>query len=177
MSHRIAGAEDRPPAGLAALPQVIMPDIYGTVAHGSCHIIPKGTNLIESAAAAYAGILATLVVAPLAWCGRRRALNLCWIFLALFGLGWCLNLPGFVQLLRLPGLNLMSYNRLVFLTAFAILALTAIGLENLRNGAVSRRWWFCWVGEPCSSPAEKEHNWLFRLSRLNLQIDRLRRGC
>jgi hypothetical protein len=53
-----------------------------------------------------------------------------------------LDVPGFVNLLRLPGLNMMSHNRLVFLTSFAILALTAIGLENLLQGSVERRWWF-----------------------------------
>jgi hypothetical protein len=58
--------------------------------------------------------------------------------LALAGLSWCLNVPGLVQLLRLPGLNLMSYNRLVFATSFAILVLAAIGLEALFTGIV--RW-------------------------------------
>ena len=37
---------------------------------------------------------------------------------------------------------MMSHNRLVFLTSFAILALTATGLENLRAGPTQRRWWF-----------------------------------
>ncbi len=37
---------------------------------------------------------------------------------------------------------MMSHNRLVFLTAFAILALMAIGLENLLEGLVEWRWWF-----------------------------------
>jgi hypothetical protein len=88
-------------------------------------------------------VLATLFVAPLAWCDRRyRALNLFWIFLASLGLSWCLNVPGFVDMLRLPGLNMMSHNRLVFLTSFAVLSMTAIGLENLSNGSVRRRWWF-----------------------------------
>jgi len=45
---------------------------------------------------------------------------------------------GPVQLLRLPGLNLMSHNRLVFATSFAILALAAIGLEGLFTSRV--RW-------------------------------------
>jgi len=145
MLHRSEGAEERPPAGLVALPQAVLPDLYGAVATGSLYIIPttSATNLQESAAGAYAGVLAALLVAPLAWCSRRhRALNSFWAFLVLFGLSWCLGIPGFEDLLRLPGLNLMSHNRLVFLTAFAVLALAAIGLENLLNGAVTRRWWF-----------------------------------
>jgi hypothetical protein len=144
MMHRNAGTEERPPTGWQALPQVVLPDLYGTTEKNSAFIAPAlEKNLLESASAAYTGVLATLLVAPLAWCQRRlRAGNLFWIFLAIFGLSWCLNLPGFVQLLRLPGLHMMSHNRLVFLTSFAILALTANGLETLLSGAIQRRWWF-----------------------------------
>ena len=148
MMHRSAGKEERPPVGLAALPQVVLPDIYGTSETDSAFLSPmrKGNllegNLLERASAAYAGVLATLLAAPLAWCNRRyRAMNLFWLFSAGLGLSWCLKIPGAVDLLRLPGLNLMSHNRLTFLTAFAILSLTAIGLENLLSGAVRRRWW------------------------------------
>ena len=144
MAHRNEGTEERPPAGLTAMPQVVLPDIYGTIEKGSIFISPVfEPNLLESASAAYTGVLATLLVAPLAWCSRRhRPINGFWAFLAFFGLSWCLDVPGFVDLLRLPGLNMMSHNRLVFLTSFAILALAAIGLENLLRGAVQRRWWF-----------------------------------
>jgi hypothetical protein len=144
MVHRNSGEEERPPIGLAALPQAVLPDIYGTTEKGSYFIGPDGeTNLMESSSSAYAGIFAALLVAPLAWCERRRfATNAGWIFFAIFGLSWCLNIPGFVQLLRLPGFSMMSHDRLVFLTSFAVLALTAIGLENILSGVVRRRWWF-----------------------------------
>lgn len=144
MTQRSAGLEERPPVGLAALPQAILPDLYGNTAGGSFFFGPSlEDNLLESASAAYAGILAALLVAPLAFCSRRHlAVNLFWIFLAFFGLSWCLDVPGFVNLLRLPGLNMMSHNRLVFLTSFAILAMAAIGLENLLAGPIQRRWWF-----------------------------------
>jgi hypothetical protein len=144
MIHRSAGAEERPPVGLTALPQVVLPDIYGSAEKGSTFISPGNEpNPLESTTAAYTGVFATLLVAPLAWCSRRhRPINGFWAFLAFFGLSWCLNVPGLVDLLRLPGLNMMSHNRLVFLTSFAILALTAIGLENLLCGSVQRRWWF-----------------------------------
>jgi hypothetical protein len=144
MNQRSAGMEERRPVGLAALPQVILPDIYGDTQKGSVFIAPdREGNFLESASAAYTGVVATLVVAPLAWCSRRhRALNLFWIGFAFFGLSWCLDVPGLVTLLRLPGLNMMSHNRLVFLTSFAILSLTAIGLENILNGSLLRRWWF-----------------------------------
>lgn len=141
MLHRSEGTEERPPVGLAALPQTVLPDMYGSTQRGACPLFQKATpNLPESAAATYAGILATLLVAPWAWCSRQhRSLNLFWVWLIVFGLGWCVNLPGLVQLLRLPGLNFMSHNRLTFAAAFAILALTAIGLQNLSDGIVNWR--------------------------------------
>ena len=144
MMHRSGGAEERPPLGLSVLPQIVLPDIYGSTASGSTRIgPPHESNVMESAAAGYAGVLAALLVAPLAFCDRRRrATNCFWIFLAVFGVSWCANIPGFVSLLRLPGLNMMSHNRLVFLTGFAILCLAAVGLENLWQGSVQRRWWF-----------------------------------
>ncbi|MGO8700150.1 MAG: YfhO family protein [Limisphaerales bacterium] len=142
MMRRHAGVEERPPVGLAALPPVVLPDLYGASEKGSALI--SNQNVLESASAAYAGVVAALLVAPLAWCSRRhRALNLFWIGIAFFGLCWCLNVPGLVHLLRQPGLNMMSHNRLVFLTAFAILSMTAIGLETVWLGAIQRRWWFC----------------------------------
>jgi len=146
MIHRSVGAEERPPVGLAALPQMMLPDIYGTTEKDSAFLAPaQEGNLLESTSAAYTGVLATLLVTPLAWCSRRHwAVNWFWIFLACFGLSWCLDVPGFVDVFRLPGLNMMSHNRLVFLTSFAVLSMTAIGLENLLNGSTRRRWWF-WV--------------------------------
>ena len=144
MERRSKGAEERPPIGLTAAPQVVLPDIYGDTATGSTFIPPQyESNLLESPSAAYSGVLATLLVAPLAWCSRRhRAMNAFWLFLALFGMSWCLEIPGFVQLLRLPGMNMMSHNRLAFLTSFAILSMAAIGLDCLLRCSLKRRWWF-----------------------------------
>ena len=140
MAHRSAGLEERPPVGLAALPQAVLPDLYGADQTGSLRFTSEVQ--MESSAAAYAGVLATLLAAPLAWCSRRhRASNVFWALLFLCSLSWCLDLPGFVELLRLPGLNMMSHNRLVFAASFAILALMAVGLEVFRQGPIERRWW------------------------------------
>jgi hypothetical protein len=146
MARRNAGAEERPPVGLAALPQTVLPDMYGAMKRGNVRFALE--NQFESSAAAYTGVLATLLVAPLAWCSRRhRSLNVFWACLAFFGLSWCLNIPGFVHLLRLPGLNMMSHNRLVFSASFAVLALTAVGLEVLAQGSVRwQRWFWAPVG-------------------------------
>jgi hypothetical protein len=136
MSRRSAGEEERPPVGLQALPQIVLPDMYGVPVR-----IVRGSAL-ESSAAAYAGVLATLLAAPLAWYStRHRGVRWFWLFLALFSLSWCLNVPGFVSLLRLPGLNMMSHNRLVFAAGFAFLVLAAIGLDILSRGPIPWRWW------------------------------------
>jgi hypothetical protein len=143
MERRAAGTEERPPVGLAALPQVVLPDIYGSSETGSFPIFPSGQgNLQESSAAAYAGVVATLFAAPLAFFSRKqRRVKWFWAALAVLGLSWCVNVPGVVQILRLPGLNMMSHNRLVFVSCFAILALAAIGLEVLQGRVFEWRWW------------------------------------
>ncbi|MGD0261262.1 MAG: hypothetical protein ABSD29_15730 [Verrucomicrobiota bacterium] len=142
MARRAAGEEERPPVGLAALPQTVLPYMYGTRQTGSLRIESKRDNEMESSAAAYTGVLATLLVAPLAWCSRRhRSMNLALALLSFLSLSWCLNVPGYVDLLRLPGLNMMSHNRLVFVASFAILAMMAVGLEVFLQGPVHWRWW------------------------------------
>jgi hypothetical protein len=129
--------------GLRALPQVVLPDMYGTDRAGS-HRLTK-ENQIESSAAGYAGVCATLLLAPLVWSNRKnRGSGIFWSLMVVFSLSWCLNVPGLVKLLRLPGLNLMSHNRLVFLTSFAILVMAAAGLESLRAEPVRWRRWF-WI--------------------------------
>ncbi len=141
MARRSAGEEDRPPAGISALPQTVLPDLYGSERNGSMRL-GDGSEM-ESSAAAYAGVVATLLAAPLAWCSaRHRRMNAFWLALAFLALSWCLNVPGLVQLLRLPGLNMMSHNRAVFAASFAILALAAIGLDVLSRGLPPWRGWF-----------------------------------
>src|SRR5262249_1789765 len=49
---------------------------------------------------------------------------------------WVLNLPGLTAILRLPGMNLMSHNRFLFVVCFAILALAAAGLDAVARGEV-----------------------------------------
>ena len=142
MARRSAGEEERPPVGWAALPQTVLPDMYGADRVGSIRVV-AGPVQMESTAATYAGVVATLLLAPLAWCSRRhRSINVFWAFLCLLSLSWSLNLPGFVGLLRLPGLNMMSHNRLVFLASFAILAMVAVGLEVVLQGPIHWRPWF-----------------------------------
>ena len=155
--RRGQGEEERPPVGLAALPQTVLPDMYGSTQAGNAWIPPTGErrldgkkyvvdlegNQLESSAAAYAGLLATLLLAPLAWCSRRhRAINILWIVLGVISLAWVLDIPVLVSLLRVRGLNMLSYNRFTFVASFAVMAMAAVGLDLLIKGGLQRRWWF-----------------------------------
>ncbi|HEV2211453.1 MAG TPA: hypothetical protein VG167_22020 [Verrucomicrobiae bacterium] len=141
IARRAAGEAERPPAGLVSLAELILPHTGGSSQTGSLRI--TGQTESETAVAGYVGLVATLVAAPLAACYRRRRwLGLMLCLLAFIGLAWSLDVPGLVWLLRVPPLNFMSQNRLVFITGFSILALAAEGLEALRQGQVRLgRWW------------------------------------
>ncbi|MEN6557346.1 MAG: hypothetical protein ABFC54_04110 [Thermoguttaceae bacterium] len=149
MVRRSQGEEERPPVGLEALPEIVLPDVYGSTQIGSFPIFPKGQgNQLESASTTYTGLLLTLLAAPLAWCSRRhRSINVFWAILAVLGVSWCLDIPLVVDVLRLPGLKMMSHNRFTFATSMALLAMAAIGLDALGRNEVRPRWWFAvWTG-------------------------------
>jgi hypothetical protein len=142
IEKRAAGDEERPPIGLDALPQTVLPYIYGSWEQDLTYI-GEDTNLFESAAAAYPGFFAALVAAPLAWCSRRHwGVNFAWLGLIVLALSWILDLPGFVALFRLPVLNMMPANRFVFAASFAVIALAVTGLEALGRREVRPRVWF-----------------------------------
>ncbi|MEY2486799.1 MAG: hypothetical protein QOH39_2447 [Verrucomicrobiota bacterium] len=140
LSARGGGQEERPPVGLVSLPQFVLPHIYGTIERGSFPIVPKNeANLAETPAAGFAGLIMTLAIAPLAWASRRhRAVAGFFAALTFLGLAWCLNVPGLVALMRLPGFNMLPYNRFVFASSFAILSLAVIGFETILSTTV--RW-------------------------------------
>jgi hypothetical protein len=141
LARRSAGAEDRPPAGLAALPQIVLPQIYGTTQSGSLRIVPG--NLPESSAAAYTGLLAALLAAPVAWCSRRhRSYTIFSVLLGFFALAWQLNVPGLVALLRTAPLNTLSYSRFTFAASFVTLSMAVTGLEVVWQGGPEPRRWF-----------------------------------
>ena len=101
-------------------------------------------NQLESSAATYTGLLATLLVAPLAWCSRRhRSINVFWVAPGVPRLELVSGRAGGRRSVAVtPGLNMMSHNRFVFATSFAILAMMAVGLDVLRQGDVRWRLWF-----------------------------------
>lgn len=142
--QRRQGYEERPPIGLLSLPQLALPHIYGTVEKGSLPLFPPNEfNLVETPATGFTGLIASLVLAPLALgTRRRRSLTVFLIAIAFVGVAWCLNLPGIVWLMRLPGINLLSYNRFVFASSFAILSLATIGIDEIPKASFRWRWYY-----------------------------------
>ncbi len=138
IEERMDGAEERPPQGLAALPQIVLPNVYGARQAGD-HRITRG-NRLESSAIAYTGLLASLLLAPLAFfCRRARSQNLFWAGSALLSLAWTLNVPGVVWLLRQPPLNILSHNRSAFIASFCLLGLAVTGLDALSRNRLGKR--------------------------------------
>lgn len=143
MIRRGQGALERPPGSLAALPLLALPSFEGTPKEHGVSIAPAHhRNPMEDLPMGYAGALALLLLAPLAWQSRRhRQAVLFFSGLALLGLGWSVGLPGLTAVLRLPGLNMMSHNRLLFATSLSIMAMAAIGLDAIEQGHVRWRAW------------------------------------
>lgn len=142
MDARASGSEERPPVGLSAACNLILPESDGSSRANSIYIGAAG-NLLESSAGGYAGIMLVCWLVPLSFSSKpRRRECLFWAILAIVAAGWTLNLPGIVQVQRLPILNMLSHNRWIFATAFSFLMLAAIGLEQLEHHALPFRRWF-----------------------------------
>jgi hypothetical protein len=139
--ERSSGLEDHPPVGLSAVPQVVLPDIYGSRQTG--HYRTVAPNRLESSAAGYVGLLAVLVLVPIGLADRRRrSMNGMWLGLTLVSFAWAFNVPGLVSLMRLPVVEIISHNRSVFIACFTLLAVAVAGLERLRRGEQRREIWF-----------------------------------
>jgi hypothetical protein len=145
MDLHSAGIEERPPQGLVALPSIVRPDVYGGQTRANWVRDPTSrTGLLESASGAYAGLLAALWLAPLAFFHPKlRSQTILMWLLIVVSLGWTLNVPGLIDFLRskpMRPLLSLSYNRWVFATSDAILILAAIGLDALRVRTPRFRW-------------------------------------
>lgn len=126
MMERSEGSEERPPVGIEAGWQLIVPEYFG----GSRPLLPylgKAGNMPESSAGAYMGsaaLFCSVFFLPLLK-GRWQEL-LFWIPVAILGLSWQLNLPVIVSIERLWPLNMLSWSRWVFITAFSQLVLVSL---------------------------------------------------
>ncbi len=142
VQDRAAGARERPPIGIAEARLLVAPDVQGRSRPGSLFLGAAG-NVPESAAAGYAGLIGLCLLAPLAILDRqRRGQVIFWTCLGVAGMAWPLDLPGFVSLYNGPVLRMLSFNRFVFVTGFAIVALAAIGLDVLIRQGLRPSWRF-----------------------------------
>jgi hypothetical protein len=140
MAERSAGAEERPPIGAEALWQLVVPEFFGGSRPLLTYVGPAG-NMPESTGGAYLGTAAILFIALGApWLtGRRRELMF-WIPLAILGIGWQIDLPVIVFIERLWPLNMLSWNRAVFMTAFSQLVLITLVFDAFGRVSVVPRY-------------------------------------
>lgn len=141
IEQREAGRHESPPVGLAALPAVVMPYIDGSSQRHT--VLTVHGNRLESSPAAYAGMLALLLLAPLGFAlGRLRHFQWFWLALWFLGLSQLLDVPVLRSLFELPFLNTLRNNRLVLLSAWSTVAMAVTGLELLVRGEFVWRRWF-----------------------------------
>ncbi|MDZ4771501.1 MAG: YfhO family protein [Planctomycetota bacterium] len=140
IAARAAGHIEAEPQGWWALLQMLLPYSLGSGERDAFSIVV--TTRFEGAATAYAGLIATLVLAPLAFAHKEhRRLVLFFVGLAAFALVPLLDVPLLIRIFELPPLNLLRNNRFTIATAFALVALAAIGVDALVRGyVVPRRW-------------------------------------
>lgn len=155
VEQRAEGRDEEPGIGLVALPQFVLPYFYGTEARGSRYVPPGGRwdeangiyrargSRAEGAPQAFAGLLLTLVVAPLAWSFRgRRAWVVFWMAAGFFSAAYLLQVPIVSGIFELPPLKLLKNNRFTFFTAWCVVALAVLGIDALIRRRVHRAWWF-----------------------------------
>jgi hypothetical protein len=140
INSRLVGHLETPPLGWMALPQLVAPDYWGSERVNSRFLIAN-VNRLESAASGYAGLIATLLFAPLALAHPRwRRQAWFWLALALFAAGQTLNVPLLSQLYEQFPLNMLRNNRLVFLTGWSFVVLAVLGLDCLLTAPPRPRW-------------------------------------
>jgi len=133
IQKRQEGRVETPPIGPVALPAVLMPYIDGSTQRHTTLI--RHGNRLESSHAAYAGLLTALVLVPLGF-GLRRLwrMHCFWLALGFLGLTSILGVPLLKEFFELPVLNTLRNNRFTLVTAFALVALAASGLELVVRG-------------------------------------------
>jgi hypothetical protein len=146
-SYRVAqrrnGVAEPSSEGPQALLQMVLPYYYGSSLGDSRYVIAN--NRLESGAAGYAGLIIALILAPLGWLNPRlRSFQIFWLLLALFGVAEIARFPVIGWLLDHPPFSVARGNRLVFASAFAILASGVAGFEELFSDRALRRGWL-WV--------------------------------
>src|SRR5262249_35547598 len=143
IQQRQAGMVETAPVGVAALPAVAMPYWYGSSQRHAVDLL--GGNRLEGPPAAYAGLLALLVLAPVGFAhARLRRFQVFWLGLWVFGLSQVLGLPLVSRVFELPVLNTLRNNRLTVVSAWAAVAMATTGLDALWRREVRWTAW-CWA--------------------------------
>ena len=109
MARRSQGETERPPVGLAALPQTVLPDMYGSTQDGSLWMPPEDEQKrqLRGKSTGEFERQPTPACWPRCWWppwrgaadGTDRSIVSGWL-LGFLGLSWCLDVPGVVDLLR-----------------------------------------------------------------------------
>lgn len=132
--------------GVAGLPAVIMPYFDGS--SQSHTTLTVHGNRPESTPAAYAGMFALLVLAPLGFMKRRLLrFQFFWLALGFLGLTAVLGVPLIEKVFDLPGLNTLRNNRFTLVTAWSTVAMLIAGLEVVVRGEVR---WTRWAWIPAA---------------------------
>ncbi len=144
VAQRRAGVQEPNSEGPQALLQMVLPYYYGSNLGESFYVITK-SNRLESGAAGYAGLIVALVLAPLGWLNRRlRSFQVFWLILGFLAVAEISRFPVLGSMLDHPPFSVARGNRLVFASAFAILASGVAGLEELFSArSLRRRWLWC----------------------------------
>lgn len=146
IQKRAEGRVETKPIGAAALHAVVMPYYFGSTQRHA--VLVRGSNRPEGPEAAYAGLLALLVLAPIGFAAaqRRRVGFQCfWLLLGFLGLAQVLDVPLLASVFELPGLNTLRNNRFTLVTAWSTVAMAALGLDVLLRGEWA---WKKWMWAP-----------------------------
>ncbi|MCE9594497.1 MAG: hypothetical protein K8S98_09910 [Planctomycetes bacterium] len=143
-TERAAGFVDIPPFGPRVGMLLVAPFFEGSGRADSTWLLDHG-NTLASTMSGYSGLVAALVLAPLAFVRRRRGASVFFLCAGIFGASQALDLPLLSLLHRLPPLSLVQSNRLVFFTAFATLVLAALGFDALLRSRRTRRAPLCFA--------------------------------
>ncbi len=144
LETRHSRGDEAPPIGWAAVPQFIMPDIWGAERPNHFFAI-KGTNRLESGASGYAGYLFAMVFAPLAFLNRSfRWQGVFWIVVGALAASYLVDVPIVKWIFQMPPFNSLRNQRFVFVTAWAVLVLGVMGMESVQNGLVRWNHWM-WI--------------------------------
>ncbi|MBI5362688.1 MAG: hypothetical protein HZA53_05880 [Planctomycetes bacterium] len=145
IQKRQEGRVETPPMGATALHGVVMPYYFGSSQRHTTLVVDG--NRPEGPQAAYAGMLALLVLAPIGFSATRRRLarfQWFWLFLGFLGLAQVLDVPLLARVFELPGLNTLRNNRFTLVSAWSTVAMAAFGLELLLRGEFAWRRWMWW---------------------------------